>query len=240
MLLPLRSRHVFPSVTLYKRYTCSPPHQPQPDPALLTTEPPSADNIADDAAKINLVSPDFKKNPATKTSVQDIPSEAPGEAPSRRRRYIDEIEEEGFYLWNLAKQYVLHPAVAGGLIGLGEFPNDLWRVPCSRWSSTVNVGLITGTAYTFYTKPHLQRDTRAIFSAVGGALALLGVEGYAAEKYHETPHGQREARKAKEEGAVLYRAACEHLLRPGVLGGLLGVCERHRPELLGAVHSCRL
>ena len=34
-----------------------------------------------------------------------------------------------------------------------------------------------------------------------------------------------EAEKAKKEGAALYRYAREHILRPGVLGGLLGVRE---------------
>ena len=89
----------------------------------------------------------------------------------------------------------------------------------------VNVGIISGAAYSFYTKPHLRRDTRAIAAAAAGALTLLSAEGYAAEKYRETPRGQREAAKAKKEGAALYRAAREHILRPGVLGGLLGVRE---------------
>ncbi|RDX54970.1 hypothetical protein OH76DRAFT_1478465 [Lentinus brumalis] len=192
-----------------------PSQQPHPDPALLTTEPPSADNIADDAAKLNIVSPDFKSHPATTTSVKDIPSDAaPPSTPSKRRRYLDEVEQEGSYLFNVAKQYLFHPAIAGGLLGL------------------INIGLISGAAYTFYTKPHLRRDTRAIASAVAGALTLLSAEGYAAEKYRETPRGQREAQKAKKEGAALYRAAREHILRPGVLGGLLGVLNT---AVLGAV-----
>ena len=79
---------------------------------------------------MNIVSPDFKRHPATTTSIQDIPSEAPsGGEPSRRRRYIDEVEQEGVYLFNLAKQYVLHPAVAGGLIGLGTYFSCYVRVP---------------------------------------------------------------------------------------------------------------
>ncbi|KAH9929547.1 uncharacterized protein BXZ73DRAFT_48055 [Epithele typhae] len=179
--------------------------QPQPDPALLTTERPSASNIADDAAKVNIVSPDFKRYTATDTSVRNVPHEGPSGTPSRRRRYIDEVEQEGFYLWNLAKQYVFHPAVAGGLIGL------------------VNIGLVSTAAYSFYTKPHLQRDTRVIFTTVAGALGLLAAESYAAEQYYETPQGQREAQRAKQEGAVLYRQAYEQLFRSGVLGGLVGV-----------------
>ncbi|KAI0358604.1 hypothetical protein OH77DRAFT_1502450 [Trametes cingulata] len=199
-----------------------PSQQPHPDPALLTTEPPSADNIAEDAAKLNVVAPDFKKHPATTTSVQDVPADIPapgapapsGSGESRPRRYLHEAEQEGFYLWNVAKHYLLQPSVAGGLIGL------------------LNLGLIGGTAYTYYTKPHLRRDTRAIASTVAAALTLLSAEGYAAEKYRETPAGQREAAKAKKEGAALYRLAREHILRPGVLGGLLGVLNA---SILGAV-----
>ncbi|KAI0759828.1 hypothetical protein BD413DRAFT_594966 [Trametes elegans] len=197
-----------------------PSQQPHPDPSLLTTEPPSADNIADDASKLNVVAPDFKKHPATTTSTQDVPPDLPtpgapsGTAESRSRRYLHEAEEEGFYLWNLAKYYILQPSVAGGLLGL------------------LNLGLIGGTAYTYYTKPHLRRDTRAIASTVAAALSLLSVEGYAAEKYRETPRGQREAEKAKKEGAALYRVAREHILRPGVLGGLVGVLNA---GILGAV-----
>ena len=89
----------------------------------------------------------------------------------------------------------------------------------------MNLGVLGGTAYTFYTKPHLRRDTRAIASTVAAALTLFGAEGFAAEKYRETPRGRREAEKAKKEGAALYRVAREHILRPGVLGGLLGVGE---------------
>ncbi len=89
----------------------------------------------------------------------------------------------------------------------------------------MNVGLVSGAIYKFYNDPYLRRDTRVIVSAIAGALTLLGAEGYAAEKYRETPRGQREAEKVKREGAAIYRSAREHILRPGVLGGLLGVCK---------------
>ena len=87
----------------------------------------------------------------------------------------------------------------------------------------VNLGLLSWASYALYTKPHLRRDTKVLASAAAAALTLLGAEGYAAEKYRETPAGQEEERRAKAEGAALYRAARENLLRPGVLGGLLGV-----------------
>lgn len=79
----------------------------------------------------------------------------------------------------------------------------------------------------------MQRDTKLLASAAVAALALLSAEGYAAEKYRETPAGQEEERRAKAEGATLYRTAKEHLLRPGVPSGLIGVCE---PDCIDA-HS---
>lgn len=109
-------------------------NQPHADQGLLTTEPPSADNIADDAAKVNIVAPDFKQHPATTTSIQDIPADLPtpgapsGGRKSKGRRYLDEAEQEGFYLWNVAKYYILQPSVAGGLVGLGMSSAFLLRV----------------------------------------------------------------------------------------------------------------
>lgn len=186
--------------------------QPQPDQALLTTEPPSADNIADDAAKVNIVASDFRQNPATITSESAVPPQGsppalpqPNSGKSKAKRYAHEAEQEGVYLWQVAKQYILRPGVAGGLVGL------------------VNVGLISAAGYAYYTKPYLRRDTRVLASTAAAVFALLSGETYAAEKYRQTPRGQAEERKAKQEGAALYRAAKEHILRPGVLGGLLGV-----------------
>jgi hypothetical protein len=118
---------------------------------------------------------------------------------------VHEAEEEGFYLWQVAKRYLLRPGVAGGLVGL------------------VNIGLLASVSRSFYTQPHLRRDTRAISSTIAGAFAILALEGYAAEKYRETPVGREEERRAREEGAVIYRQLREHILRPGVLGGLVGL-----------------
>lgn len=96
----------------------------------------------------------------------------------------------------------------------------------------MNIGLIGFAGYSFYTKPYLRRDTRAIGSAAAATLFLLTGEGYAAEKYRQTPRGQEEEARAKKEGAALYRCAKEHILRPGVLGGLVGVGES------GAMSKC--
>ena len=89
----------------------------------------------------------------------------------------------------------------------------------------VNVGIVGSVGYAAYTKPELRQDTRFLASSTAGILTLLGAEGYIAERYRETPAGQEEGRKAKEEGAALYRVAREHILRPGVLGGIVGACE---------------
>lgn len=89
----------------------------------------------------------------------------------------------------------------------------------------VNVGIVAGVGHAYYTQPHLRCDTTAIASTVAGALTLFSLEGYAAEKYRETPRGQAEERRAKQEGAIIYRHAREIVLRPGVLGGLVGLGE---------------
>ncbi|EKM54370.1 uncharacterized protein PHACADRAFT_196799 [Phanerochaete carnosa HHB-10118-sp] len=199
--------------------------QPKPDPSLLTTEPPSQDNIADDAAKLNIVAPDFKQHPETTTSTAGVPIQPPpqpvsggvpptssGSQPSREyraadaaKRYVHEAEEESLHLWTVAKQYLLRPGVAGGLLGI------------------FNLGLLSWTGYALYMKPSLRRETRFLTSAAAAAVTILGAEGYAAERYRETPAGREEGRRARAEGAGLYRAVRVNLLRPGVLGGLLGL-----------------
>ncbi|TCD63031.1 hypothetical protein EIP91_006067 [Steccherinum ochraceum] len=189
-----------------------PSMQPHADPALLNTEPPSADNIADEANKVNLVAPDFKEHLAAAEERAEYSKSVPVGAPSkpqsakdRARRYAHDAEQEGFHLWNVTKDYLFRPAVAGGLVGL------------------VNIGLISGVGYTYYACPHLRRDTRALTSTAAAAFAVFGAEGYLAENYRKTAAGREEERKAKEEGAALYRYGREHLLRPGVLGGLVGI-----------------
>ncbi|KIM75442.1 hypothetical protein PILCRDRAFT_78818 [Piloderma croceum F 1598] len=191
--------------------------QPRPDPSLLNTQPSTADNIADDAAKVNVVSADFKSNPATYTSegrlavdeeyddlVTDY-NDRKYKTKKKANKAYREAEAEGEYIWEVTKQYLLRPGVAGGLIGL------------------VNVGIIAAVGHAYYTEPHLRRDTTTVSATALGALTLLSIEGYAAEKYRKTPRGQDEERKAKEEGALLYRHAREIVLRPGVLGGLVGL-----------------
>ena len=87
----------------------------------------------------------------------------------------------------------------------------------------MNVGILGYTGYALYTDPQLRRDTRAL--SIGGVslLTLFGLEGFAAERYAQTPRGKEERRKARKEGAALYRHSREVILRPGVLGGIVGV-----------------
>ncbi|KAJ6593788.1 hypothetical protein B0H19DRAFT_1092007 [Mycena capillaripes] len=171
--------------------------QPHPDPALLNTTPQTASPDIDPTKKVNVVP---MSSPAA-------PAPAPRPSASHRRPHnrIDETKAETAYLWGAAKHYLFRPGVAGGLIGL------------------VNIGLVAGAARAFYVQPHLRRDTAAISTTVAATLAILGVEGYAADAYAKTAAGQEEKRRAQEEGALLYRHAREQILRPGTLGGLVGI-----------------
>ena len=87
----------------------------------------------------------------------------------------------------------------------------------------VNLGLIAAGGYLLYTEPHYRRDARALGAAAAGSLALIGAEGVLAEQYLQTPEGQADKRRALAEGSYLYKTGREHILRPGVLGGLVGV-----------------
>lgn len=73
-------------------------------------------------------------------------------------------------------------------------------------------------------EPSYRSDHRIIGGAAAGSLVVLGIEGAVAESYLQTPEGQREKARAQEEGSALYRQTKELVLRPGVFGGLLGLC----------------
>jgi hypothetical protein len=123
--------------------TYLPNFQPRPDTALLNTEPaPEASSVADDTAKVGVVSHDFKEHPATLTSEADVIDQYPPPPPptvgsthktssakdtaKNKARQIErearevahKAEEEGLYLWDQLKDYVLRPGVAGGLVGI--------------------------------------------------------------------------------------------------------------------------
>jgi hypothetical protein len=199
--------------------------QPHPDPGLLNTSH-SQTSLPDVDSKVTVVPQSFKEHPVTATSAEHLRESSrederrrdarsplhlggEGEKTQRRKdvakRKLHEAEDEGVHLWAVAKQRVLQPGVMGGLIGIA------------------NVGLIGAFGYQLYSKPHLRRDTRALSTAAVSALVLLGSEGYVAEAYRKTAQGQAEERRAREEGAYLYQLTRDVVLRPGVLGGLVGV-----------------
>lgn len=185
--------------------------QPKPDPALLTTPQSQPNVVDDDNAKVKVV-----PNPANNAQ------------PSRRHdRVRDEKghdDDNSFHLWQLTKRHLFRPGVAGGLIGLGKSsPKHASLFHRLISDPIVNVGLLAGVARSFYLQPELRRNPRVVSATVGAALALLTAEGYAAEQYGNTPAGRHEARRAKQEGTLLYRHFREQILRPGVLGGLVGL-----------------
>ncbi|KAF8587986.1 hypothetical protein K439DRAFT_1630178 [Ramaria rubella] len=118
---------------------------------------------------------------------------------------FDRAEEEGLQLWERLKDQLIRPGVAGGLLGV------------------VNVGLLSTLSYQLYTQPHLRSDGRFLGGSAAGALVILGAEGFLAEAYRNTTQGREEERRAREEGAALYKHTKEIVLRPQVFGGLLGV-----------------
>jgi len=87
----------------------------------------------------------------------------------------------------------------------------------------VNVGLLGYAGYLFYTTPAYRKDYRVLGGTAAAALALISAEGAVADAYLSTDEGQAELRRAEQEGSVLYRHTKEVVLRPGVLGGLVGV-----------------
>ena len=86
----------------------------------------------------------------------------------------------------------------------------------------INVGLLGYAGYVFYNTPAYRKDYRVIGGAAGAGLALITAEGALADAYLSTEEGQAELRRAEQEGSALYRHTKEVVLRPGVLGGLLG------------------
>lgn len=106
--------------------------KPQADAALLNTTPAHTNNVADDGAKVNVVSNDFKSNPATVTSEADVivdysdddgddVDDSPLDKKKRSgKKRLQRAEQKGLSLWNTSKQYLFRPGVAGGLVGIGR------------------------------------------------------------------------------------------------------------------------
>jgi len=209
-----------------------PSKQPKADKGLLTTEVPEMGIIADDTQKVNVVSPDFKRYPKTVTGETEPLTEFPSSSEEdvhhhahstqtgaakdkaktkgkvfkeKAKKEFEEAEEEGEHLWAIAKEQLLRPGVAGGLVGL------------------VNVGLLSAASYALYINPALRRDIRMLSVGSLSFLALFSLEGYGADQLAKTPRGRDAKRRAKAEGSALYRHSREVVLRPGILGGLVGL-----------------
>ena len=103
-----------------------------------------------------------------------------------------------------AKDLVLRPGALGGLMG------------------AANVGLLSTIGYYAYTRRNVPWDRNYVGATAASVLALFGIEGVVADQFAQTPEGQEEIARAKEEGSKVYVNARELILRPGVAGGLLG------------------
>ncbi|KAG8905894.1 hypothetical protein FRB99_008035 [Tulasnella sp. 403] len=192
--------------------------QPRPDPALLNTQR-SDTSLPDVDHKVTIVPTNYDEHPMTETSVNAPPTDAERQQTggydkakrqtTRRKdeakKHLREAEQEGLQLWAEAKERLLRPATLGGIVGL------------------VNVGLIGAFGYNLYSRPAFRSDTHALATAGVAGVLLFGAEGYIAEAYRNTAAGQEEERKAREEGATIYKRTKDIVLRPGVLGGLVGV-----------------
>lgn len=55
------------------------------------------------------------------------------ERKERAHEALDEYEEEGLALWDRAKQTLLQPGVAGGVLGVGAFVRSLPTLPVCLW-----------------------------------------------------------------------------------------------------------
>ena len=91
---------------------------------------------------------------------------------------------------------------------------------------TVNIGVIAGVGYTFYSKPHLRANTKAITSTVAATLALVTGEGVAVEQYlTRTPEGQSALQHARERRHWLAQYLHNFFARVNPYKGAIGVCE---------------
>jgi hypothetical protein len=88
--------------------------------------------------------------------------------------------------------------------------------------SLVNIGLLAGGSYAFYTHPNLRRDTRIIASTAAATFALFGIETYAikvCQNKNATDRNDEEGSTA----AFVRRFVHDYAPRSGVIGGTTGV-----------------
>jgi len=179
----------------------------------------------DSGSKVTVVSSDFKSNPKTVTSEasksvtreyisgSESSSESEDERGPERRHERDpskprkarKHQKERDQLWAKIKYRVLQPGVAGGIMGI------------------INIGVISAVSYDLYSNPALRSNTRFLSTAAIGTVLLLSAEGVVAEAYRRTDAGRAEEKRARREGALITNRARDLVLRPGVMGGLVGV-----------------
>ena len=76
------------------------------------------------------------KEPLTEASDEEVshgtgkPKKKARQAKEKARVGFERAEEEGTHLYDIAKEYILRPGVAGGLIGVGEQVRHLFRFLC--------------------------------------------------------------------------------------------------------------
>lgn len=164
----------------------------------------------------------------TTTSVNRPPldseddSQEEGETRERFRKDIDRVEQRSSQLWERLQEQLLRPGVAGGLLGVGTLAT-FYATFVIDILHPVNVGLLGSLSYQLYTQPHLRTDSKVLGCSAAGALVILGAEGFLADAYRNTEQGRAEERRARKEGAALYKHTKEIILRPNVFGGILGI-----------------
>ena len=91
--------------------------------------------------------------------------------------------------------------------------------------SVVNLGLLAGGSYTFYTHPNLRRDTKTIASAAAATFALFGIESYTIEVCQNPPKKTATDQNSEDgpTAAFVHRYIRERVPRSGVIGGTTGV-----------------
>lgn len=98
----------------------------------------------------------------------------------------------------------------------------------------MNVGLLGGIGYFAYTNPALRQNPRVVTATAIGVFALAGLEGYIAEE-NGLARGRRDRKgAARKRVSGLVPSVKEHLLRPGVLGGIVGM--GRSPSLVSGVY----
>ena len=87
----------------------------------------------------------------------------------------------------------------------------------------MNIGLLGGIAYFAYTQPALRQNVRVVSTTAIGILAVAGVEGYIAQENGHPPGRKERKGASRKRTSGLVSSIKEHLLRPGVLGGVVGI-----------------